>query len=98
MKARFLSPAPSAQCHSTPGFQDYIGADGKTVPDEVSVPSPFKAWTPRLMRAAYNYRFSLKDPGVYTHNPRYVIQPLYDSLSDLANKVRIETAGMTRPK
>jgi len=78
-------------------FQDKNG-DGKADPDEVAFPNQFKAWTPRLMRAAYNYQFSLKDPGVYTHNPRYVIQTLYDSLSDLGKKVEIKTAGMTRPK
>ncbi len=28
----------------------------------------FKGWTGRLLKAAYNYQFSIKDPGAYAHN------------------------------
>lgn len=43
----------------------------------------FAAWTPRLLRAAYNYQVSLKDPGEYAHGGKYIIQLLYDSIEDL---------------
>ncbi|MBN2231899.1 MAG: hypothetical protein JW781_03640 [Deltaproteobacteria bacterium] len=36
-----------------------------------------------MVRAAYNYQVSLKDPGAYAHNAKYVIQLLYDSITDL---------------
>jgi hypothetical protein len=53
----------------------------------------FSTWTPRLLRAAYNYQYSVKDPGAFAHNSKYVIQFLYDSLEDLGWDV----SGMTRP-
>jgi len=40
-------------------------------------------WTPRLVRATYNYQFSMKDPGGFAHGGKYVIQLLYDSIEDL---------------
>ncbi len=43
----------------------------------------FASWTPRLLRAAYNYQVSLKDPGAYAHGGKYIIQLLYDSIADL---------------
>jgi len=51
----------------------FSGADGK----------PYVNWTPRLLKAAYNYQFSIKDTGQYAHGPKYVIQLLYDSIEDL---------------
>jgi len=54
----------------------------------------YTQWTPRLLRAAYNYQFVNKDPGAFAHNAPYVIQVLYDSLQDLGSDV----TGMTRPE
>jgi hypothetical protein len=51
-------------------------------------------WTPRLLRAAFNYQSSQKDPGAFVHNPKYVIQFLYDSIQDLGGDV----SQYTRPK
>lgn len=45
--------------------------------------SPYRSWTPRLLRAAYNYQFVTKDKGAYAHNPHYAVQLLHDSISDL---------------
>ena len=53
----------------------------------------YNAWTPRLLRAAYNYQYVQKDPGAFTHNPKYVLQFLYDSIKDLGGDVQ----GLTRP-
>jgi hypothetical protein len=50
---------------------------------EISGDNGFAAWTPRLLKAAYNYQVSIKDPGAFAHNAKYVIQLLYDSLADL---------------
>jgi hypothetical protein len=50
-------------------------------------------WTPRLLRAAFNYQYSQKDPGAYVHNPKYVIQFLIDSIADLGGDV----SAYTRP-
>jgi len=51
-------------------------------------------WTPSLLKAAYNYQYSVKDPGAFTHNGQYVIQALYDSIKDLDGDV----SQMTRPE
>ena len=53
----------------------------------------YATWTPRLLQAAYNYQYVAKDPGSYSHNPKYILQLLYDSLADLGG----DTRGMTRP-
>ena len=53
----------------------------------------YSTWTPRLLRAAYNYQYATKDPGGFAHNGAYVLQTLYDSLNDMA----ADTSGMTRP-
>lgn len=84
--------------HAYPYFFNDKNDNGRSDPGEAIYPNAYKAWTPRLLRAAYNYQFSLKDPGVYTHNPRYVIQTLHDSLADLGAKVKVNMAGMVRPK
>ncbi|HZZ85220.1 MAG TPA: hypothetical protein VFE30_11835 [Anaeromyxobacteraceae bacterium] len=43
----------------------------------------FKAFTPRLMRAAYNFKFADTDFGAWAHNPRYAIEILFDAITDL---------------
>ena len=55
------------------------------------------AWTPRLLKAAYNYQYVQKDPGAFAHNGKYVIQFLYDSLSSLGQKVTVDMTGLVRP-
>jgi hypothetical protein len=54
----------------------------------------YTSWTPRLLRAAYNYQWVAKDPGAFAHNGRYIMQVLYDSLSDMG----VDVSGMTRPE
>ena len=44
-----------------------------------------------LLRAAYNYHFSRKDPGVYAHNPSYIVAILYDSIEALGGNVSLLT-------
>ncbi|WKZ40689.1 MAG: hypothetical protein QY328_01390 [Anaerolineales bacterium] len=53
----------------------------------------YAAFTPRLLKAAYNYQYAKKDPGAYVHNPKFVIQFLIDSIEDLGGDV----SGYTRP-
>lgn len=68
-------------------------ADGEISEDEAIRDNAFASWTPRLLRAAYNYQTSLKDPGAYVHGGKYIIQLLYDSLADL-NSVLAEPVDM----
>jgi hypothetical protein len=53
----------------------------------------YATWTPALLRAAYNYQYAQKDPGAYSHNAKYVLQVLYDSIEHIGGDV----SGMTRP-
>lgn len=65
----------------------------------------FILWTPRLVKAAYNYHLSYRSPGAYVHNSKYMVELLYDSIEDLnagldatghpGNKV--DMSGMVRP-
>jgi hypothetical protein len=77
-------------------FVDTNG-NGVVDADEAKFPNRYSAWTPRLLRAAYNYQFVTKDPGAFAHNPTYAIQLLHDSLGDLAAKVRVDMGGAQRP-
>jgi hypothetical protein len=65
--------------------------------DEAKVPNKYNAWTPRLLKAAYNYQFVTKEPGAYAHNPTYTLQILYDSLADLGAKTSVDLARAKRP-
>jgi hypothetical protein len=58
----------------------------------------YASWTPRLLRAAYNYQYVAKDPGAFAHNGKYVVQILYDALSDLGSVVAVDMTGMVRPE
>jgi len=71
--------------------------NGESDPDEANFSNRYVSWTPRLLKAAYNYQYVAKDPGAYTHNPIYIIQVLQDSLSDLGNWATVDLVTMTRP-
>lgn len=88
-----------------PGTYPYFfvdtDADGAVSGDEASYPNRYDSWTPRMLRAAYNYQFVAKDGAVFAHNPHYALQILYDSLQDLgAERGGLDPArlsGLTRP-
>lgn len=77
-------------------FVDTNG-NGVADADETKFPNRYKAWTPRLLKAAYNYQFITKDPGAYAHNSTYAIELLHDSLGDLGAKVSVNLVKATRP-
>jgi ferredoxin len=79
--------------HSHPYWFIDTNANGVADPDEVNGDNRFNAWTPRLLRAAYNYQWASKDPGSFAHNGQYILQVLYDSLEDVGGDV----AAMSRP-
>jgi hypothetical protein len=69
--------------HVYPYFFVDTNANGETDADEAIYPNKYNAWTGRLLKAAYNYQVSIKDPGAFAHGGKYVIQLLYDSIEDL---------------
>lgn len=74
-------------------FVDADG-DGKADKNDKGASIQYNAWTPNLLRAAYNYQWFVKDPGNFTHNPKYVMQVLYDSIKAVGGDVK----GLTRPE
>ena len=83
--------------HAFPYFFIDTDGNGAITPGEAIFPNRYQSWTPRLLKAAYNYQFIAKDPGAYTHNPHYAIQLLQDSMADLGKAVEVDMAGMVRP-
>ena len=62
------------------GFVDQ--SDGQSV--------VYANWTPRSLRAAYNWKLVSSDPGNFAHNPHYVLELLYDSIEDLSAPLGID--------
>jgi hypothetical protein len=63
----------------------FADANGDGRADEVDGrPVGYDAFTPRLLRAVYNWKFVGADPGIHVHNPPYALQLLYDSIEDLS--------------
>jgi len=70
-----------------PYFFNDSNADGATDADEANFGNRYASWTPRLLRAAYNYQVSQKDPGTFAHGGKYIFQLMYDSIEDLGGDV-----------
>ncbi len=70
-----------------PYFFNDTNANGQIDPDEAVRTNGYNAFTPRLLKAAYNYQVSVKDPGQFAHNAKYMIQLLHDSIDDLAQRI-----------
>ena len=77
--------------HSYPYY--FIDTNGNGEVDE-GEGDRYGTWTPRLLKAAYNYQYSQKDPGAFAHNGPYILQVLYDTLEDLG----VDVSDMTRPE
>lgn len=82
---------------SFPYFFADTNSNGMVDDGEAIFPNRYVSWTPRLLKAAYNYQFVAKDTGAFAHNPHYVLQLLYDSLEDLATQVDVDIAALNRP-
>jgi hypothetical protein len=81
--------------HAYPYWFIDTNGNGVANPGEANYGNQYNAWTPRLLRAAYNYTWALKDPGSYAHNGLYMLQVLYDTLQDIGGSDAV--SGMTRP-
>jgi hypothetical protein len=66
-----------------PYFFIDLNANGEVDEGEAVAANRYASWTPRLLKAAYNYQTAKKDPGNYAHGPKYHIQLLHDSIADL---------------
>ncbi len=80
--------------HAHPYFFTDGNGNGKVDDDEAVADNKYASWTPRLLKAAYNYQFVATDPGAYAHNAPYVLQLMHDALADLSGG---DVAGIVRP-
>ncbi|MCP4169052.1 MAG: hypothetical protein GY759_24610 [Chloroflexi bacterium] len=70
--------------------------NGELDGDEGDRSNRYNMFTPKLLRATYNYAYltyERNDPGAFTHNPKYVLQVLYDGLENLGH----DMTGLIRP-
>ena len=76
-----------------PYFFIDLNQNGADEEEEINATNRFASWTPRLLIAAYNYHYTLIDSGGFVHNPKYIIQLLYDSLENL----EVDVSNLVRP-
>ncbi len=84
--------------HAYPYFFIDTNGNGKADTDEANFANQYNAWTSRLLKAAYNYQVSLKDPGAFAHGGKYIIQLITDSIEDVNSvlKAQVAMAGTSR--
>jgi len=75
-------------------FNDSNG-NGVVDPGENVFSNAYTAFDTTMIRAAYNYTFSKKEPHGYIHHPDYIAQLLIDSMEDLGTD--IVARGYVRP-
>ena len=92
-----IAGMPIAYAGSFPYFFADPSGMGELTPDQITRDNRYQSWTPRLLKAAYNYQVVAKDPGGYVHNPRYMLQILHDSLTDLAAVTGLDVSHISRP-
>jgi hypothetical protein len=81
-----------------------IAYDGETYPYwfvdtndngvvDIDEATAYPSWTPRLVKATYNYQYYQKEPCAWAHNTNYIAQILIDSTADIGGDV----SGFNRP-
>lgn len=68
--------------HTYPYFFNDLNGNGKVDPGENIYPNGYR-FNARMLKAAYNFQMSKKEPNGFIHNSRYVAQLLVDSIIDL---------------
>lgn len=92
--AQWILQAPVAyDSHAYPYFFHDNNANGVADPAEANYGNRYTSFSPRLLRAAYNFQVAKKDPNGYAHGGKYIIELLYDSIEDL-NKTFTNSVGM----
>ena len=84
---------------ASPYWYTDTNGNGKIDPDELKPANAYRAYTPRLLQAVYNYTFALRDPGAAYHNGRYTAQLLHDALESLtaSGSAGGDMGGRSRP-
>lgn len=69
--------------HSYPYFFNDLNGNGIVDPEEATRSNGYAFPNGKMLKGAYNYQMSLKEPHGFIHNPIYVGQVLVDSIKDL---------------
>lgn len=83
LRAYAAKKALPALCYSAAAYPYFFKDTDNNGTCGTADTTGYSDWTPRLLRAAYNYQVYLKDPGAFAHNAKYMIQLLHDSIVDL---------------
>jgi hypothetical protein len=80
--------APIIYADNYPYFFNDSNGNGQVDPGENIFPNQYGSqMDAALLKAAYNYQFSKKEPHGFIHNPYYIAQLLVDSIESLAGNV-----------
>lgn len=93
-----VSGTPILYANSFPYWFIDTNGNGEADEGEVNFGNQYASWTPRLLKAAYNYHLVVEDPGGFMHNAPYLIQLMYDSINDLSEMVSVDMAALVRPE
>jgi hypothetical protein len=73
--------------HSYPYFFVDTNGNGEVDPGEAIYPNAYSLFDAKLLKAAYNFQVSKKDPHGFIHNSKYVAQLLVDSIGHIGGDV-----------
>jgi hypothetical protein len=76
--------------HTYPYFFNDLNGNGKVDPGENIFPNGYQ-FNARMLKAAYNFHLSKKEPNGYIHNSRYIAELLVDSIIDLGGNEALYT-------
>jgi hypothetical protein len=88
---------PIVYSNQSPQWLVDLNENGIADEDEINSDNAYPEWTPRLVKATYNYHLVVESAGGFIHNPRYVIQLLFDTIEDLSEVVPVDMSNMIRP-
>ena len=89
---------PVAWADQYPYYFNDVNGNGELDEDEANAGNGYAGFSPRLMRTAFNYQFSVKDRAGYVHNGQYMLQLLYDAIEDLSKVVNVDMSSLVRPQ
>jgi hypothetical protein len=69
--------------HAYPYFFVDPNGNGEVDPGEAIYPNAYSYFDAKLLRAAYNFQVSKKDPNGFIHNSMYIAQLLVDSIEHI---------------
>lgn len=87
---------PIIYAEAYPYFFIDTNGDGEVGEGEAIFPNAYNNFTPRLLRAVYNYQVAQKDPGGYAHNAKYHIELLHDSIAELQEALGDDGVGVAQ--